>query len=1329
MAPLPIESEIRHRVKVTVRWACALFVVQRLVWVVSAMGLALLALVAIDWGLRGTQPGYRWLLSGLCWSVVLMGGIGWGLPVLRWRLTEMQAAWLIEKSQPQLRGYLASSLSLVLHTPAQEPEGLVRAALIETQEKIKDLQPRRLLKWDRLKTGMLTVGLVVGAIGTLAWLAPQFTSIGIARLVSPAEDIRWPAKYQLRFEAPPAVVARGVPMAVRIREQNGDLPRRVTLQIRNLQSGALQTLDAQAGGHEVTVLLPGSDSEFEMRALGGDGDTGWRLVQVADPPTIEDFELRAQPPECLGLSPLSATGPLRAPEGSSVLCYGRADQSLSSARLLLYAEGAEPQALPLSVTEDGYAFFLARNWVLSEDLEYEIEVVADSGLSRSAPRYPLSVQRNAPPILEWRISELELNGELYVVEGVAAQIELNAVDDFGLQWLAMEQAAEAGSLVWNRFWETDTFDDDRAGKKLSHFLIEWVPEKLSVESDIRLLRPKASDQCGLVSAGTERRVKVVTQDGYLIAVQKAWEDWSASLMPVRQEAIELKDLVAQMQIAFEEGATLDASKIRQASFRTTRLVDDTLSPEGAAHRRLMDLRDWVMRYKLDADPVGSRILEITQSWDKDVWPRLTEIDQLWKTLASLPGERRQNQLEVLVKLHREQQKLADFFLTRLGHAERVSLSQWFEKLKDVHAVQQRLISETEELRTLSLTSASAGETAAVDLSRSQVEAAVTLENLQQEARAYVSGEARSPQDAGFTQVLAALTSQPIAVWQRESARSLKQQKYAASLSFQRQASEALQEILKLDQVASLETQGRRKEVWMSWLETRLAESEGIQNELRILQHVEASEAIAKRSNELLAKIRQLRFQLSTAMSEATEWSTELQPVIESTLLELERGENTLGADDFQQSEGHMAAAASTLRNGIDELKDAWNTDPQVDSFERQLRSKLKSWALYQGSIVSDLRWLSALMGQYDDAEVRDILSQRQGLLQQSVMQRPEAWSELGLLNWELDEIGSEMESLSTRYREEPRIEDLVESAQRVWERLAVLAETQSEASPGNASSESPENEKNPDGESESVRRPAGWKIQLAVIRQRQAGILQRTVQLSEQNLEPEADRGQVDRLNEEQNRLLAQTRRLGEAAAALLVPEGRATDDLRQENSVELPGLPGLPGSGGLPGLSKPPQSQDSSPVNSSTAPENQGEDVGEERHPLATIETRMELVSEYFARYDCSKANQDIQQAIIDELSSSSPQNDPSDSNQSGESQASQSEAGNSVGGEAQGVDAAELLPEELMIRSGIWGHLPPELQKGVQTLWVDGWIEGYEDASIEYFQELGQRLEGERD
>ncbi|MEC8862361.1 MAG: hypothetical protein VXX31_05375, partial [Planctomycetota bacterium] len=86
------------------------------------------------------------------------------------------------------------------------------------------------------------------------------------------------------------------------------------------------------------------------------------------------------------------------------------------------------------------------------------------------------------------------------------------------------------------------------------------------------------------------------------------------------------------------------------------------------------------------------------------------------------------------------------------------------------------------------------------------------------------------------------------------------------------------------------------------------------------------------------------------------------------------------------------------------------------------------------------------------------------------------------------------------------------------------------------------------------------------------------------------------------------------------------------------------------------------------------------------------------------------------------------SSSSQDSAGQSNQNEPGNVMAGQVRATDQSELLPAELMTRSGVWGHLPPQLQRSMQSEWIDGWIEGFEEASIEYFEQIGNQIEIEK-
>ncbi|MDP7379571.1 MAG: hypothetical protein QF516_15870, partial [Pirellulaceae bacterium] len=267
---------------------------------------------------------------------------------------------------------------------------------------------------------------------------------------------------------------------------------------------------------------------------------------------------------------------------------------------------------------------------------------------------------------------------------------------------------------------------------------------------------------------------------------------------------------------------------------------------------------------------------------------------------------------------------------------------------------------------------------------------------------------------------------------------------------------------------------------------------------------------------------------------------------------------------------------------------------------------------------------------------------------------------------------------------------------------------------------------NPNREAEEAKHPAAWREQLAVIRRRQRVILEKTVELAQLEVTLPEFRIEVGRLLEEQDRLRLQTQELGKAALSLMRERAASTHE-SPEGQSKFPdplGLPGLPGGSGNSQNSDAGRPSEFAPA-MNPSKNDDGEDLGEQRHPLANIETRMSLVVEYFAAYDCSDSNQKIQEAILHELQPPESSGGDSSSSQDSAGQANQNDSGNVMAGQVRATDQSELLPAELMTRSGVWGHLPPQLQRSMQSEWIDGWIEGFEEASIEYFEQIGNQIE----
>ncbi|MEC8507754.1 MAG: hypothetical protein VXZ53_12310, partial [Planctomycetota bacterium] len=384
----------------------------------------------------------------------------------------------------------------------------------------------------------------------------------------------------------------------------------------------------------------------------------------------------------------------------------------------------------------------------------------------------------------------------------------------------------------------------------------------------------------------------------------------------------------------------------------------------------------------------------------------------------------------------------------------------------------------------------------------------------------------------------------------------------------------------------------------------------------------------------------------------------------------------------------------------------------------------------QGTLVDDLVWLSELTGGLDDREVKNLLSRRQGLIREAIMTSRAVWETSPLLKLELNEIADLMKSLESTYGEDHSFSELLVETRLIYERLAVMATASpsTQTSEGAGDSNADLND-NPNREAEEAKRPAAWREQLAVIRRRQRGILEKTVELAQLEVTLPEFRIEVDRLLQDQDRLRLQTQELGKAALSLMSEHAASTHESPKGQS-EFPdptGLPGLPGGSGNSRNFDAGRPSESAPA-MTPSKNDDGEDLGEQRHPLANIETRMSLVVEYFAAYDCSEPNQKIQEAILQELEPPESSGGDSSSSQDSAGQSNQNEPGNVMAGQVRATDQSELLPAELMTRSGVWGHLPPQLQRSMQSGWVDGWIEGFEEASIEYFEQIGNQIEIEK-
>ena len=1310
----PAGLEIRKRVKATIRWACALFVLRKLLWTLVFVLVALPALVTTDWWLRLGEPGYRWLLSGCGWFVIVTGLAAWLVPVFRWRLTEIQAAWLIEKCEPQLRGHLASSLSLMSQPNLVKPSTLVHAAVEETRRLVDGLQPLRLLRWDQLWIGMVSVSLLGFAMGGAVWTSPHLARIGLTRLLSPADTSRWPTRYEMSFTALPEVVACGEPVTVVVASRSGKLPRKVTVQQRPLNGDLTQFYELRGGTAEIPLVLPAAAGDYELRAMGSDGDTGWQVVRVAERPKLLNFELTAEPPACLSLPPVIATGPLRAPEGARMNGIGISDQRLRSAVIETRMDDQELQVLEMQLSEDGRFFFMSEPWVLTGNGQYRIVITAESGLQASTEQHSVRVQVNVPPVLEWEFQELLWRGEYALLQGYPAKIELGLVDDYGWRRISLAAAKPVDDGPWTIVWESNRDSADERQAK-ADFSIHWNPEARMADGESWRLKTAAQDNCGLEALVLEQKFRVLKREEYRQALHAVWNSWRSQLAPFQNELLELETQSKQMLDTLQTGDASDLRPYRSSQGRVAGLVSSLIADDNVAYRDLVLLSQWIERYGFVEERIGVSILEMKQEWQANLIPQLSRAAELWDRIRTTNFETLDAPIDLvgeLVKVHR---LLTEFFVRWLGDTNDLTTTQVIEQVNTLYEAQLTLIQATERLRSASLIGDDPTDSQAAELSREQLEIAASLENLQP---SFVQLQAAGLDDAFLVE--------PVTAWQRESARLLHRGQFSASLEMQSKAVGVLRRFLEAEFQGPGTIPLSKDEEWIAWYEKRLNQIEGLIDEMQILQHLHSQEVVSERQDELVGRLRRLQMDFHGLTKDAIQAGGGIAETHQSVLQEIQDAEKMASRRAFEQSEESMERGSSLLQEGIRSLRIPEESE-NLSRNENQFALMLKEWWVQQGTLVDDLVWLSKLTGGLDEREVKNLLSRRQGLIREAIMTSRTVWETSPLLKLELNEIADQMKSLESMYGENHSFSELLVETRLIYERLAVMATASPSAQTSEGADDAkPDSNDNPNREAEEAKRPAAWREQLAVIRRRQRVILEKTVELAQLEVTLPEFRIEVGRLLQEQDRLRLQTQELGKAALSLMRERAASTHE-SPEGQSKFPdpsGLPGLPGGSGNSQNSDAGRPSEFAPA-MNPSKNDDGEDLGEQRHPLANIETRMSLVVEYFAAYDCSDPNQKIQEAILHELQPPESSGGDSSSSQDSAGQANQNDSGNVMAGQVRATDQSELLPAELMTRSGVWGHLPPQLQRSMQSEWIDGWIEGFEEASIEYFEQIGNQIE----
>jgi len=363
----PLEQKLKQ-LRRRLRWTLLL---RGVGWTLACAAVVGMAVAALDYLTRPSDPGIRVMLSGI-WLVAWL----WVAYRLLWRPLARQPsdvglAGRAEAVFPPLRDRLVSAVEF-LRAPVGSVEAgspALRWASIEETARRAELLDFRATVSGRPARRASFVALAAFLLLTIiSVLAPMTAGVAVARLLDPLAERAWPRRHHLVVEPVVRRVARGQPFEVRVVDRyQRSLPEAVWLQWRPLERSGdpeselpTDTAVVQEATRPIGDGTPADEARvarragvarpFAYRLVGGDDySMPWITVEVVEPAKIIQSLLTAAPPACTGQPAVSDEVELRAIEGSTWTLRATSSRPLRSATLEL----DDGRVIPAAISPDG----------------------------------------------------------------------------------------------------------------------------------------------------------------------------------------------------------------------------------------------------------------------------------------------------------------------------------------------------------------------------------------------------------------------------------------------------------------------------------------------------------------------------------------------------------------------------------------------------------------------------------------------------------------------------------------------------------------------------------------------------------------------------------------------------------------------------------------------------------------------------------------------------------------------------------------------------------------------------------------------------------------
>ncbi len=900
--------------------------------------------------------------------------------------------------------------------------------------------------------------------------------------------------------------------------------------------------------------LASVDQAIEVRAVGGDDDSmAWQRIDVAQPPKLESYRFRIEPPAYSGQSPSEIVGNrIQVLAGSRVTFVGRVAEAVS------HVEASMQQRTGASATQEDDASNIARNfsavvaanqrdfeWTVTDAStpvglqvwRWKIQTLADLAIE-SPEIWSVEVIADAIPtvtLADQELSQLSPDATL-VLKGLAA-------DDLGLQDVALRwqieatEATEPGRFeLWSakqqdlrrefavdRTWQFDSTVGLIAGQQLTLWLEardtlgqvgKSSTQTLEVRSAEDILESIASRQSQLLE-----QVRTITdaqrRNSQLATRSREIIEKSTTL---RREEVDALANVSQMQQSVNRQLNAEQNSVAESLRTLTTLLQNNQLGESDMAAQVAELSERI-------DAIAKN--QLTEAL-RDAQVATEQAKQLAANAATQPSPALKDALTASDASQRAALEQLQGLTDRLAQSEALRSVQ--RELSQVATQQQSLRRDTDslELRRLAGMKKEDFQASRAGLQSDQQGLAQAVEQLQQRARSLAESmpAEQAAMKARVQQAIDELTRDQVSSTMREASESIANDRFVDATKKQAEVIEHLRDVL-----ASLgSSTARNLEGRLGQLKSSTEQLKQLASEQQTLAEQMAAPNSASRGAALSAEQKEIQSQTESqqAMSNQSGDNATAESLAEAAKSQESAAQSAAEGKTGEASQAAQNAAKQLAEAARDSAERAKQLEREVAQQQlMQLGAALTQLIEQQAPVVEKLESSAQVQLDVLEPEAREtaekelrLLASRQESVRQMLRDVRERADKLPAFDWTLEQAELDMAravAAAQRFRIAP---DATDAAGRALRKLEQAAEAMKGRNPTQQSKPEENGGEQANNDEKQKSKPVPPLASLKLLRGLQSDVNEETKQLNQATDIMESQRKQrLEQLSQQQQAL------------------------------------------------------------------------------------------------------------------------------------------------------------------------------------------------------------------